>query len=197
MWYMCLYFRREKALGTAPIHLAARWKRVEILHLLLAARSDVNIVDHKGRTPLYLCVRTLSTKLYKEDLRHQFPIILTLFRAGADMLNLTEWLLFKGPGIFSQLLVDAADFRRWYAVQIMQPQTLMNVCRKVIQKTLTSPRHDCRSDKPCPGLVELCQKLPLPLTLQKVVSRKLFYREHPPTSMVQGCIWGQHGVKNK
>lgn len=175
-------------MGVVPIHLAARWKREEVLGLLISAGSDVNIVDHKGRTPLYLCVRTLSTKLYREDMRRQLPILLTLFRANADMLNLTEWLLFKGPGISPQLLADAADFRRWYTSQITQPQTLKNMCRKVIQKTITKRLDRC--EKPGSGLRETCQKLPLPSKLQKLVSRKMFYREEHPQqmSLIQGCI---------
>ena len=78
------------------MHIAAQWKNPLILDLLISANSNVNIVDTKGRTPLFLCVSSLSTKLYKEDLRNMLPCVCILYLAGADMLNLIEWLLVKG-----------------------------------------------------------------------------------------------------
>lgn len=164
-----LYFRSDKS-GQAPLHIASHWKLMEIMQMLINAKANVNIVDRKGRTPLYICVSALSTKLYVEDLRHQFHCILTLFRHGADMLNLTEWLLFKGPGIPEDLLSIAPDFRAWYISQVNQPMTLKNVCRKVIQKRMSYKL----------DLVEVCLKLPLPHSVQKVLCRKMFYREEQP-----------------
>lgn len=155
--------------GQAPIHIAAHWKLVDILNLLITARSNVNIIDNKGRTPLYICVSALSTKLYAEDLCHQFPCIVTLFRAGADMLNLIEWLLYKGPGISEELLNSAPDFRTWYAMQIRQPLSLKNMCRKAIQMRICTSRNA--------NLVKITRKLPIPLSLQGLVCRKMFYRE--------------------
>ena len=158
---------RSDKMGRAPIHLAAQWKLKGILQLLIAARSNVNIIDKRGRTPLYFCVSSLSTKLYAEDLQHQLDCILTLFKAGADMLNLVEWLLFKGPGISKDLLNQSPEFKVWYERQITRPQTLKNICRKAIQRTIS-----------CHGnLVAISFKLPLPFSLQTLISRKMFYRE--------------------
>ncbi len=160
-------------MGQAPIHAAAHWKLRDILQLLLGAKSNPNIVDHKGRTPLYVCVSALSTKLYAEDLRHQLPCIVTLFKAGADMLNLMEWILVKGSGIPQDLLNkvaqdwDAQDFCTWYQQEIRRPQTLKNLCRKVIQKQITRTG----------SLYVIAQRLHLPSTLRQFVSRKMFYRE--------------------
>ena len=100
--------------------------------MLISAHGTVNVADNKGPTPLYICVRSLSTK---DDLRHQLPCIFVLFRTGADMLNFNEWLLYKGPGIPDEMMVGAVEFRFWYRLQITRPQTLRNLCRKVIQKT--------------------------------------------------------------
>lgn len=167
-----MYYRCDSN-GQAPIHMASHWKLVEILQMLIAAKSDVNIVDHKGRTPLYICVSALSTKLYAEDLRHQLPCILTLFRAGADMLNLVEWFLFKGPGISDNFVNDdSGDFKSWYAMQLSQPQTLKSICRKSIQMTIGNKSN----------LFHISQKLPVPNTLQTFLARKMFFREQnrPP-----------------
>lgn len=156
--------------GQAPIHIAAHWKLTEIMQQLIANHSNVNIVDRRGRTPLYICVSSLSTKLYAEDLRHQLPIIVQFFKQDADMLNLTEWLLYKGPGISEDLLSDsqeAREFIAWYTMQISRPPSLKNICRKVIQKNIS-----------CYGrLVELAYTLPLPMKLRMFVSRKMFFRE--------------------
>ena len=154
-------------MGRAPIHLAAQWKLKSILQLLIRAQSNVNIIDKRGRTPLYFCVSSLSTKLYAEDVHHQMECLLTLYKAGADMLNLTEWLLFKGPGISRELLDRSAEFHAWYTNQVTRPATLKNICRKVIQRTIS-----------CHGnLVAVSFKLPLPHSLQVLLSRKMFYRE--------------------
>lgn len=137
--------------------------------MLIVAHCDVNMCDRKGRTPLFVCVSSLSTKLYFEDLQHQLPTIVTLFRAGADMLNLTEWLHYKGPGIPELLLADAPDFMAWYYKAIRQPFSLKNLCRKVVQKR-TRGHGD---------LSEVAHKLPLPSSLQIYVARRTFYRENP------------------
>ncbi|KAI0237141.1 hypothetical protein LSAT2_012383 [Lamellibrachia satsuma] len=153
--------------GQAPIHIAAQWKLTDVLQMLIAAQGNVNIADNKGRTPLYICVRSLSTKLYMEDLRHQLPCIFILYRTGADMLNFTEWLHYKGSGIPDAMMVGAVEFRNWYVMQITRPQTLKNLCRKVIQKT-------CRTA----NLRQISGTLPVPRSLQVYLSRKLmFYRE--------------------
>ena len=113
---------------------------------------------------------SLSTKLYVEDLRHQLPCVVTLWRAGADMLNFVEWVHHKGSGLTKSLLdefKDGTEMWAWYRSQVTQPQTLKNLCRKAIQKTVT-PRGQ---------LVEVANKLPLPAVLRVFVSRKMFYRE--------------------
>jgi hypothetical protein len=160
--------------GQAPIHVAAYWKLVDILALLIAARSNVNIIDRRGRTPLYVCVSALSTKLYAEDLRHQLPCIITPFRAGADMLNLV-----KGPGISDDLWpAGADDFKAWYITQLRRPAALAGLCRKVIQLRI-SARISHSSQ-----LVQAARSLPLPPVVRDFVCRKMFYREKlpPPSS---------------
>lgn len=143
--------------------------------MLIQARSDVNLVDKKGRTPLYICVSSLSTKLYKEDLRHQLPCVITLFNNGSDMLNLIEWLHFKGSGLTHKLVKEFKDsdgLWQWYQKEITRPQTLKNLCRKVIQQSLSHKG----------PLVELSRTIPLPTSLRQLICRRMFYREphHPP-----------------
>ena len=189
-----IYVSRCDRTGQAPIHIAAHWKLVEILRMLINSKSNVNLVDNRGRTPLYLCVSSLSTKLYAEDLRHQMPCILTLFKAGADMLNLVEWLLFKGPGIVEDLMEGSKEFKNWYNLQISRPQPLKNMCRKVIQKAIG----------PCDNFLAISKQLPLPRELQEYVSRKMFYRERtiqpetiatdPPTISVLRWCWVRRGT---
>ena len=165
------HFRCDR-LGQAPIHVAAHWKLVDILALLIGARSNVNIIDRRGRTPLYVCVSALSTKLYAEDVRHQLPCIITLFRAGADMLNLVEWLLVKGPGIGDELWPSGSeDFRAWYLMQLRRPAPLASLCRKVIQLRISSRISNSSQ------LVQAARSLPLPSAVRNFVSRKMFYRE--------------------
>jgi ankyrin repeat protein len=65
--------------GRAPIHIAAHWKIREMLRLLINAGSQVDVVDKRGRTPLYVVVSSLSTGLYKEDLRYQVGAFFFLF----------------------------------------------------------------------------------------------------------------------
>lgn len=140
--------------------------------MLIKARSDVNLVDKKGRTPLYICVSSLSTKLYIEDLRHQLPVIITLFNNGADMLNFIEWIHFKGSGLTYNLLKDFENFETlwsWYQKEVTRPQTLKNMCRKVIQKSLSHKG----------PLVELLRTIPLPTSLRQLICRRMFYRETP------------------
>jgi len=169
--------------GQAPVHVAAHWNFVDILSLLIAARSNVNIVDQRGRTPLYWCVSELTHQLYSKDLREQFPCILTLCHAGADMLNLTEWLLHKGPGIADELLVNAPDFQTWYTAQMQRPQSLVNQCRLMIQKRVCSVRwhHE--------DLVKIASKLPIPHSLQVFVSRKMFFCDTKILRSWTSCIW--------
>ena len=172
----CIFICRSDKSGQAPVHLAAQWKLTHIIQQLINNHSNVNIVDRHGRTPLYVCVSSLSTNLYAEDLHNQLPIIIILHKHGADMLNLIEWLLYKGPGIPEEIFLDCRDSQvlaQWYRTQLTTPKTLKNICRKVIQKNIT-----------CYGrLGELSNTLPLPMKLRIYVSRKMFYREnnHPHT----------------
>ena len=68
---LCTGIYSRDLYGRAPIHIAAHWKIREMLRLLIAAGSEVDMVDRRGRTPLYVVVSSLSTGLYKEDLRYQ------------------------------------------------------------------------------------------------------------------------------
>ena len=45
----------------------------------------------------------------------QVPCIKLLFSHGCDMLNLVDWLKWKGPGIPEELLADDEHFFRWYS----------------------------------------------------------------------------------
>lgn len=162
------YFSCDK-FGQAPIHVAAHWKLRDMLRMLLVAESDVNMTDYGGKTPLYVCVSSLSTGLYKEDLKYQVPSMKMLFSAGCDMLNLVDWLKWKGPGIPQQLLVDDERFSQWYSTHMNSPLSLLNLCRKVIQQRL-SERHD---------FVKVVPQLPLPHTLRIYLSRKMFHLPKP------------------
>ncbi|KAK3802234.1 hypothetical protein RRG08_004524 [Elysia crispata] len=132
--------------GRVPLHGAAHWKLKELIRVLLESNSHVNAVDNKGRTPLYVCVASLSTGLYKEDLKYQVPCIKILFAAGCDMLNLEDWIRCKGPGIPPELLTGDESFLAWYNSAMTCPPSLRNMCRKAVQKCLVT--YDC------PGLVK-------------------------------------------
>ena len=150
--------------------MASRWKLNDIVQLLLTAQSDVNLVDKHGRTPLYVCVSCLSTKLYFEDLRHQLPCIIALHNSGADMLNFIEWLHKKGPGLNHDLLRQFEGYEKlwtWYVQTKNRPQTLKNLSRKTIQQSLW----------PKAPLTELVKHLPLPQSLRQFMNRKMFFRE--------------------
>lgn len=169
MWF-CI-FRCDNS-GRAPIHVAAHWKLKDMIRMLLNANSDVNCVDHKGCTPLYVCVSSLSTGLYKEDLKYQVPCIKVLFAAGCDMLNLVDWLKWKGPGIPDELLADDEAFFLWYKKNMNSPHTLLNLCRKVIQQRIKGKGN----------LLEIVSRLPVPIKLRSYLSRTLFFYLPTPSS---------------
>ncbi|XP_029644945.1 serine/threonine-protein phosphatase 6 regulatory ankyrin repeat subunit B isoform X2 [Octopus sinensis] len=160
--------------GKSPLNVAAHWKLKDMISILLTAHSDVNMTDKRGHTPLYVCVSSLSTGLYKEDLKYQVPCIKVLYCAGCDMLNLVDWLKWKGPGIPPELLSDKGDeaFFEWYTTSIRSPHSLCNLCRKVIQQTL------CANNS-SQDYMKLVSTLPLPHKLRVYLSRKMF---HLPTS---------------
>lgn len=149
-----------------------------MIRLLLAAKSNVNLTDKRGHTPLYVCVSSLSTGLYKEDLKYQVPCIKVLYRASCDMLNLVDWLKWKGPGIPQELLSEQGDeaFLDWYTMSMRSPHSLCNLCRKVVQQTLFM--NHCSQD-----YLQFVYMLPLPHKLRVYLSRKMF---HLPTSW-----WGR------
>uniref|UniRef100_K1Q9H1 Ankyrin repeat and protein kinase domain-containing protein 1 n=1 Tax=Magallana gigas TaxID=29159 RepID=K1Q9H1_MAGGI len=127
--------------------------------------SDVNKLDNHGRTPLYVCVSSLSTGLYKEDLKYQVPCIKVLYAAGCDMLNLVDWLKWKGPGIPLELMRDDPNFLTWYKKNMNSPHSLMNLCRKVIQQRLSRKKK----------LFEQTHRLPVPPKMKIYLSRIMFY----------------------
>ncbi|CAH1783984.1 unnamed protein product [Owenia fusiformis] len=162
--------------GRAPLHVAAHWKLSTLIELLFRSGEKreyiINMIDNSGRTPLYMCMSSLSTTLYKEDLKHQLPCAALLYKNGADMLNLTEWIKLKGDGIPNDIISSDSEFSKWYKSQANSPLSLKNLCRKAIQKRL--------KDKG--SLVVLVRSLPLPPVLTQYVSRKLFHR-HTTRSM--------------
>lgn len=133
---------------------------------ILALPSTVNRIDNIGRTPLYVCVSSLSTGLYKEDLKYQVPCIKLLFHGKCDMLNLIDWLKWKGPGIPPELLANDEEFFQWYTQSFMSPHSLKNLCRKVIQQRLIEVWKD--------DFLKKIQFLPLPSKLHVYLSHKLF-----------------------
>ncbi|XP_046554941.1 ankyrin repeat, PH and SEC7 domain containing protein secG-like [Haliotis rubra] len=155
--------------GKIPIHVAAHWKLKDMIRILLNANSDINSMDLKGRTPLYVCVSSLSTGLYFEDLKYQVPCIKVLYAAGCDMLNLVDWLKWKGPGIPAEMLSDDDNFRSWYKSNMNSPHTLVNLCRKTIQQQV------CYQE----NMVKVIPRLPVPPKLQTYLSRKMFHLPKP------------------
>lgn len=151
--------------GRFPIHVAAHWKLKDMIRILLNVNSDVNKLDNHGRTPLYVCVSSLSTGLYKEDLKYQVPCIKVLYAAGCDMLNLVDWLKWKGPGIPLELMRDDPNFLTWYKKNMNSPHSLMNLCRKVIQQRLSRKKK----------LFEQTHRLPVPPKMKIYLSRIMFY----------------------
>ncbi|XP_069140875.1 serine/threonine-protein phosphatase 6 regulatory ankyrin repeat subunit B-like [Argopecten irradians] len=156
-------------LGKTPIHVAAHWKLKDMSRMLLNENADVNKLDNMGRTPLYVCVSSLSTGLYKEDLKYQVPCIKVLFAADCDMLNLVDWLKWKGPGIPDELLADDEQFFLWHKNNMNSPHSLMNLCRKMIQQRL----------KERGNLLEMVWRLPVPVTLKNYLSRTMFHLPQP------------------
>lgn len=156
--------------GKAPIHVAAHWKIKDMLRILVTPVS-VNRIDNMGRTPLYVSVSSLSTGLYKEDLKYQVPCIKLLFHAQCDMLNLIDWLKWKGPGIPAELLADDEAFFEWYTKTRNSPHSLKNLCRKVLQQRLIQ----CSND----NYLKLIPFLPLPAKLHVYLSRRLFHVHMP------------------
>lgn len=43
----------QNAIGQTPIHLAAKWGRLNVIKFLIEAGADLEITDRKGRTPLH------------------------------------------------------------------------------------------------------------------------------------------------
>lgn len=158
--------------GKAPIHVASHWKIKDVLRTL-TSDTTVNRIDNMGRTPLYVCVSSLSTGLYKEDLKYQVPCIKVLFHAECDMLNLIDWLKWKGPGIPAELLADDEQFFEWYTKSMTSPHSLKNLCRKVIQQTLCEASID--------NFLKRIPYLPLPSKLHVYLSRRLFHLPTPHT----------------
>ncbi|KAH3832691.1 serine/threonine-protein phosphatase 6 regulatory ankyrin repeat subunit B-like [Dreissena polymorpha] len=156
--------------GKAPIHVAAHWKIKDMIRIL-ASKTTVNKIDYMGRTPLYVCVSSLSTGLYKEDLKYQVPCIKLLFHAECDMLNLIDWLKWKGPGIPAELLANDEEFFQWYTKSFNSPHSLKNLSRKVIQQRLTDNWKD--------SFLKKITYLPLPAKLHEFVSHKMFLIPSP------------------
>jgi len=153
--------------GRVPLHSAAHWKLKNLIGILLGAKSYVNTVDRQGRTPLYVCVVSGSTGIYMEDLKYLIPCIKILFNAGCDMLNLEDWLRWKGQGIPPEMLTGDENFLEWYTATMTSPPSLRNLCRKVIQRRMVTTES--------PGLVKCVDTLPLPSSLKVLLSRKMFH----------------------
>lgn len=43
----------QNAIGQTPIHLAAKWGRLNVIKFLIEAGADLEITDRKGRKPLH------------------------------------------------------------------------------------------------------------------------------------------------
>ena len=54
------------------------------------------------------------------------------------MLNLEDWLRWKGQGIPPEMLTGDENFLEWYTAAMTSPPSLRNLCRKVIQVRLFS-----------------------------------------------------------
>ena len=174
---LCLLYYRCDRNGKAPIHVAAHWKIKDMIRIL-ASNTSVDKTDNVGRTPLYVCVSSLSTGLYKEDLKYQVPCIKILFHWQCDMLNLIDWLKWNGPGIPFELLANDEAFFEWYTGHLNSPHTLKNLCRKVIQQRLVENWKD--------GFLKHIQYLPLPSKLHLYLSRKLLLI---PAPVLHNEIW--------
>ena len=167
MYTLC--YRSDRN-GKAPVHVAAHWKIKDMLRILVST-SSVNRIDNMGRTPLYVCVSSLSTGLYKEDLKYQVPCIKVLFHAQCDMLNLIDWIRWKGPGIPQELLANDEGFFEWYTKSMTSPHSLKNLCRKVIQQRLIESTKD--------NFLKQIPYLPLPAKLHVFLSRRMFLLPSP------------------
>ncbi|XP_064630668.1 serine/threonine-protein phosphatase 6 regulatory ankyrin repeat subunit A-like isoform X2 [Lineus longissimus] len=152
--------------GHTALHVAAHGKSSKMVELLLSVGSNPNWTDHMGRTPLYLCMSTLSSTLYKEDMKIQLPTIRALFYAGCDMLNAVEWLLWKGSGIPDEMFHDPDEpFLQWYIYSYTNPMSLSDICRKKIQRVLLKKRYT--------HLPEVVKSFQLPKSLEEFISRKM------------------------
>ena len=115
--------RRKKAIHATPLHVAiltsqcSRNERIDIIHILINNKADVNVANKKGKTPLhlamntvcchiwYLVTRQLNADFYLKDEQHNTPLdyarqtIQTCkIRKKAAVLNLVlEEVLFRQP----------------------------------------------------------------------------------------------------
>ena len=76
----------QNAIGQTPIHLAAKWGRLDVMKFLIEAGADLEIKDRKGRTPLYEADESIvQTHLT----RHSQRLRMTMDVSKMSMANAT------------------------------------------------------------------------------------------------------------
>nr|KAG5689034.1 hypothetical protein BaRGS_006430 [Batillaria attramentaria] len=153
------------------LHLAVMGNDKTTVHQIVNQGVDL---DYPWSNPAIPSIKDSTTPLLAAvSLNHVeitlVPCIKLLFSHGCDMLNLMDWLKWKGPGIPEELLADDEAFFQWYKENMTSPLPLRNLCRKIIQHQL------CRHDNT--RLLDLIPMLPLPPSLHLFLSRKMFHHD--------------------
>lgn len=145
--------------GKIALHYSAFWGLGEITEVLIKAKSEIDNVDLKWKTPLHCCIRAINVHRRRDVFQQHLPAIKVLIMNGCDSLNLASWLR-KYQIVTVNNPMDA-DFYHWYVSA--QPECLKQLCRDAIHKHLHY--YDDNATK--------IQALPLPKTLTRFLSRKV------------------------
>ena len=76
----------QNAIGQTPIHLAAKWGRLDVIKFLIEAGADLEIKDRKGRTPLHEADESI---VQMHLTRHSQRLRMTMDVSKMSMANTT------------------------------------------------------------------------------------------------------------
>jgi hypothetical protein len=76
----------QNAVGQTPMHLAAKWGRLNVIEFLIEAGADLEIKDRKGRTPLH---EAKDSRVQAHELRQSSKLRTQMDVSKMSMLNQT------------------------------------------------------------------------------------------------------------